>query len=141
MPRFFRRRADEEPDLESLDPSVAALSEESPDAARDRLERLLTARLRRALQDTERLTRRLADAEHRLDELEGRLATARAESPAPEPAPAAAADDDPDGARLVAARMLGAGHAQSDVEQYLREVYDIPDAAALVEAVRMGARQ
>jgi hypothetical protein len=140
MPRFFRRRAEEEPDLASLDPSVSALSEESPDAARERLERLLTARLRRALQDTERLTRRLADAEQRLDELEGRLATARAEGPGPEPAPAAA-DDDPDGARLVAARMLGAGYAQSDVEQYLREVYDIPDAAALVEAVRMGARQ
>jgi hypothetical protein len=42
---------------------------------------------------------------------------------------------------VVAARMLDAGYAQGDVEQYLREVYDIPDAAALVEAVRMGARQ
>jgi hypothetical protein len=141
MPRFFRRRAGGEPDRAPLDPSVAALSEETPDVARGRLERLLNARLRRALQDTERLTRRLADAEQRLDDLEGRLATARADSPAPEPAPAAGTDEDPDGARLVAARMLGAGYAQSDVEQYLREVYDIPDAAALVEAVRMGARQ
>jgi hypothetical protein len=141
MPRFRRRRANSEPDLASIDPSVSALSEETPDAARERLERLLTARLRRALQDTERLTRRLADAEQRLDELEGRLATARAEGASPEPAPTAAEVDDPDGARVVAARMLGAGYAQGDVEQYLREVYDIPDAAALVEAVRIGARQ
>jgi hypothetical protein len=140
MPRFRRRRAGEEPDLSSLDPSLSVLSEESPDAARRRLERLLTSRLRHALQDTDRLTRRLADAERRLDELEDRLALARADGPGPGPAPSGKAGD-ADGARLVAARMLGAGYAQGDVEQYLREVYDIPDAGALVEAVRAGARQ
>jgi hypothetical protein len=141
MPRFFRRRTREAPDLTSVDPTLSVLTEETPEVARERLERLLTARLRHALQDTERLTRRLADAEQRLDELEGRLATARAEAPSPEPAVESGKDEDPDGARLVAARMLDAGYAQGDVEQYLREVYDIPDAAALVEAVRMGARQ
>jgi hypothetical protein len=105
------------------------------------LERHMKGSLRRAWKKLEALTGRLADAERRIGELEERLAHAEEREPgSPQPDQVAEPITPPgdDGAHVVAARMVHAGYADEDVERYLREVFDIPDAHAVVEEARVG---
>ena len=74
MQRFPRSRDydDEAPAGDGL----SLVAAETPGRAQRRVERMLSARLREVLKDTERLQRRLAEVEDRLAEVGDRLAGA-----------------------------------------------------------------